>query len=132
MINSWIIRLVVLVLLESYGTSQVATYCDFNQAHGYCRDKTISMIGDFNVAVTIGIHQSSDGRVCDRPVSISGFQAAIALEWITSILNEGMPGNDSYVPDVKFGNYTIIQSSYSSMPFINAEYFNYWKFNKNG
>ncbi|XP_052085292.1 uncharacterized protein LOC127722624 [Mytilus californianus] len=82
-----------------------ATNCDKTLFNGYCRDRTISAEGDLNIAIPVSLHESRDGQRCGN-ISVSGFQSAIAMEWIIKILNGNYSGSSSFIPGLTLG-YTI-------------------------
>lgn len=83
-----------------------ATSCDNSLFNGYCRDRTISAEGDLNIVISVSIHESRDGQRCGD-ISVSGFQSAIAMEWIIKILNGNDSGSSSFIPGLTLGKYNI-------------------------
>ncbi|XP_060062925.1 uncharacterized protein LOC132543442 [Ylistrum balloti] len=59
---------------------------------GHCKDRTISTNGTFNIAIVANMHETFAGRYCGN-ISPQGFQTAMAIEWITNLVNSYyMPG----------------------------------------
>ena len=92
----------------------LATVCDSSFYHGYCKERTVSVSGDFNIAVPISIHHPMEDKFCGE-VSISGVQTALAVEWIVSILNGNQSGSDSFIPGVKLGMFMVKFSFLTSL-----------------
>ncbi|XP_071181823.1 uncharacterized protein [Mytilus edulis] len=103
--NRWCVFSAICIGIIFHGIKTTeTTNCDKTLFNGYCRDRTISAEGDLNIAIPVSIHDSRDGR-CGN-ISISGFQSAIAMEWIIKILNGNDSGRSSFIPGLTLG-YTI-------------------------
>ncbi|KAL3852698.1 hypothetical protein ACJMK2_016316 [Sinanodonta woodiana] len=67
----------------------------------YCRSVRYSRPGDVTIAVYLGMHEKAADS-CGK-ISESQFSLAVAVDWITSLLNTKGSNNESFVPGVKFG-----------------------------
>lgn len=68
-----------------------------------CQDRTISGIGTVRFTALISMHNSNSGN-CGN-VSPQGFQAAIALQWITELLNGNGSIDNAYIPGISLGKF---------------------------
>lgn len=70
-----------------------------------CQHGLPSGEGDLKIVAVLGLRNAHGGRC--QGVSTAGYQAAIALDWVTRLLN-GNGTNDSYIPGIRIGRYRCL------------------------
>lgn len=72
-----------------------------------CTNRMLSKRGDIRIVISAQLHESKPSKQCDS-ISVSGFQTAVAVQWITEKLNGFGNKSRAYIPGVAIGKTLIV------------------------